>query len=84
MGLVTCFLQRTISLGAGDRQVIQTPINDSLPISNCSVALLFRQLGEPPPLFPSIPPESQPWQGVLPPALLLLLRGEYAAAVLEL
>ncbi|KAF7254462.1 Myotubularin-related protein 5 [Varanus komodoensis] len=36
---------RTISLGAGDRQVIQTPINDSLPISNCSVALLFRQLG---------------------------------------
>uniref|UniRef100_A0A7M4EAW6 SET binding factor 1 n=1 Tax=Crocodylus porosus TaxID=8502 RepID=A0A7M4EAW6_CROPO len=36
---------RTISLGAGDRQVIQTPINDSLPISSCSVALLFRQLG---------------------------------------
>ncbi|XP_042323603.1 myotubularin-related protein 5 [Sceloporus undulatus] len=36
---------RTISLGAGDRQVIQTPINDSLPVSNCSVALLFRQLG---------------------------------------
>ncbi|XP_072258076.1 myotubularin-related protein 5 isoform X5 [Pyxicephalus adspersus] len=36
---------RTISLGAGDRQVIQTPICDSLPISNCSVALLFRQLG---------------------------------------
>lgn len=39
-------LQRTISLGAGDRQVIQTPISDSLPVSNCSVALLFRQLGE--------------------------------------
>jgi len=39
-------LQRTISLGAGDRQVIQTPINDSLPVSSCSVALLFRQLGE--------------------------------------
>ncbi|CAH2275354.1 myotubularin-related 5 isoform X2 [Pelobates cultripes] len=36
---------RTISLGAGDRQVIQTPICESLPISNCSVALLFRQLG---------------------------------------
>ncbi|XP_068132008.1 myotubularin-related protein 5 isoform X8 [Hyperolius riggenbachi] len=36
---------RTISLGAGDRQVIQTPICDSLPISNCSVAILFRQLG---------------------------------------
>uniref|UniRef100_A0A8C8APB1 SET binding factor 1 n=1 Tax=Otus sunia TaxID=257818 RepID=A0A8C8APB1_9STRI len=35
----------TISLGAGDRQVIQTPINDSLPVSSCSVALLFRQLG---------------------------------------
>lgn len=43
--------QRTISLGAGDRQVIQTPLTDSLPISRCSVALLFRQLGE-----PSIPP----------------------------
>ncbi|XP_062839539.1 myotubularin-related protein 5 isoform X2 [Anolis carolinensis] len=49
--LLTCTIpimggsQRTISLGAGDRQVIQTPINDSLPISNCSVALLFRQLG---------------------------------------
>ncbi|XP_040199121.1 myotubularin-related protein 5 isoform X6 [Rana temporaria] len=49
--LLTCIVpvaggsQRTISLGAGDRQVIQTPICDSLPISNCSVALLFRQLG---------------------------------------
>lgn len=42
-------LQRTISLGAGDRQVIQTPLSDSLPISRCSVALLFRQLGEPGP-----------------------------------
>ncbi|XP_036375739.1 myotubularin-related protein 5-like isoform X2 [Megalops cyprinoides] len=36
---------RTITLGAGDRQVIQTPINDSLPVSGSSVALLFRQLG---------------------------------------
>ncbi|XP_048865073.1 myotubularin-related protein 5-like isoform X2 [Brienomyrus brachyistius] len=36
---------RTITLGAGDRQVIQTPISASLPISGCSVALLFRQLG---------------------------------------
>lgn len=49
--LLTCTIpvtggsQRTISLGAGDRQVIQTPICDSLPISNCSVAILFRQLG---------------------------------------
>uniref|UniRef100_A0A670ZWA8 SET binding factor 1 n=1 Tax=Pseudonaja textilis TaxID=8673 RepID=A0A670ZWA8_PSETE len=49
--LLTCTIpitggsQRTISLGAGDRQVIQTPISDSLPVSNCSVALLFRQLG---------------------------------------
>lgn len=41
------FPQRTISLGAGDRQVIQTPLADSLPVSRCSVALLFRQLGEP-------------------------------------
>ncbi|XP_054998976.1 myotubularin-related protein 5 isoform X3 [Sorex araneus] len=36
---------RTISLGAGDRQVIQTPLVDSLPVSRCSVALLFHQLG---------------------------------------
>uniref|UniRef100_A0A672RXV7 Myotubularin-related protein 5-like n=1 Tax=Sinocyclocheilus grahami TaxID=75366 RepID=A0A672RXV7_SINGR len=42
--LLGCF-QRTITLGAGDRQVIQTPINDSLPVSGCSVAQLFRQLG---------------------------------------
>uniref|UniRef100_A0A8C2G4I6 SET binding factor 1 n=1 Tax=Cyprinus carpio TaxID=7962 RepID=A0A8C2G4I6_CYPCA len=38
-------LYLTITLGAGDRQVIQTPINDSLPVSGCSVAQLFRQLG---------------------------------------
>uniref|UniRef100_A0A673CH29 SET binding factor 1 n=1 Tax=Sphaeramia orbicularis TaxID=375764 RepID=A0A673CH29_9TELE len=49
--LLTCVIpiaggsQRTITLGAGDRQVIQTPINDSLPISGSSVAQLFRQLG---------------------------------------
>ncbi|XP_005935409.1 myotubularin-related protein 5 isoform X4 [Haplochromis burtoni] len=36
---------RTITLGAGDRQVIQTPINESLPVSGSSVAQLFRQLG---------------------------------------
>uniref|UniRef100_A0AAY4EDT3 SET binding factor 1 n=1 Tax=Denticeps clupeoides TaxID=299321 RepID=A0AAY4EDT3_9TELE len=42
--LLGCF-QRTITLGAGDRQVIQTPINESLPVSGCSVAQLFRQLG---------------------------------------
>ncbi|XP_055367536.1 myotubularin-related protein 5 isoform X2 [Betta splendens] len=42
--LLAC-LQRTITLGAGDRQVIQTPINDSLPVSGSSVAQLFRQLG---------------------------------------
>ncbi|KAM6895388.1 myotubularin-related protein 5 [Xenentodon cancila] len=49
--LLTCFIpitggsQRTITLGAGDRQVIQTPINNSLPVSGSSVAQLFRQLG---------------------------------------
>uniref|UniRef100_A0A6Q2YPU6 SET binding factor 1 n=1 Tax=Esox lucius TaxID=8010 RepID=A0A6Q2YPU6_ESOLU len=49
--LLTCVIptaggsQRTITLGAGDRQVIQTPINDSLPVSGSSVAHLFRQLG---------------------------------------
>lgn len=49
--LLTCVIpiaggsQRTITLGAGDRQVIQTPINDSLPVSGSTVAQLFRQLG---------------------------------------
>ncbi|XP_042367468.1 myotubularin-related protein 5 isoform X4 [Plectropomus leopardus] len=49
--LLTCVIpiaggsQRTITLGAGDRQVIQTPIDDSLPVSGTSVAQLFRQLG---------------------------------------
>ncbi|KAK2858733.1 hypothetical protein Q5P01_003353 [Channa striata] len=49
--LLTCVIpiaggsQRTITLGAGDRQVIQTPINDSLPVSGSSAAQLFRQLG---------------------------------------
>ncbi|XP_043569141.1 myotubularin-related protein 5 [Chiloscyllium plagiosum] len=49
--LLTCIVpitggsQRTISLGAGDRQVIQTPISDALPVSGCSVALLLKQLG---------------------------------------
>ncbi|XP_026003894.1 myotubularin-related protein 5 isoform X5 [Astatotilapia calliptera] len=49
--LLTCVIpiaggsQRTITLGAGDRQVIQTPINESLPVSGSSVAQLFRQLG---------------------------------------
>uniref|UniRef100_A0A3B3VMZ0 SET binding factor 1 n=1 Tax=Poecilia latipinna TaxID=48699 RepID=A0A3B3VMZ0_9TELE len=49
--LLTCVIpvaggsQRTITLGAGDRQVIQTPINDALPVSGSSVAQLFRQLG---------------------------------------
>uniref|UniRef100_A0A673MLY0 Myotubularin-related protein 13-like n=1 Tax=Sinocyclocheilus rhinocerous TaxID=307959 RepID=A0A673MLY0_9TELE len=33
------------SLGAGDRQLIQTPLNDTLPVSGKSVALLFQQLG---------------------------------------
>uniref|UniRef100_A0A8C5B1C3 SET binding factor 2 n=1 Tax=Gadus morhua TaxID=8049 RepID=A0A8C5B1C3_GADMO len=33
------------SLGAGDRQLIQTPLNDSLPVTSKSVALLFQQLG---------------------------------------
>ncbi|XP_072309413.1 myotubularin-related protein 5 isoform X6 [Eucyclogobius newberryi] len=49
--LLTCVIpiaggaQRTITLGAGDRQVIQTPVTDSLPVSGGSVAQLFRQLG---------------------------------------
>uniref|UniRef100_A0A674IAP9 SET binding factor 2 n=1 Tax=Terrapene triunguis TaxID=2587831 RepID=A0A674IAP9_9SAUR len=30
---------------AGDRQLIQTPLHDSLPVTSTSVALLFQQLG---------------------------------------
>lgn len=45
--LLSLSLKRTITLGAGDRQVIQTPINDALPVSGCSVSHLFRQLGKP-------------------------------------
>lgn len=33
------------SLGAGDRQLIQTPLHDSLPVTGTSVAILFQQLG---------------------------------------
>lgn len=43
-----CFspmLQKLFSLGAGDRQLIQTPLHDSLPVTGTSVALLFQQLG---------------------------------------
>uniref|UniRef100_A0A4W6E3P7 SET binding factor 2 n=1 Tax=Lates calcarifer TaxID=8187 RepID=A0A4W6E3P7_LATCA len=39
-GLIPLF-----SLGAGDRQLIQTPLNDILPVTCKSVALLFQQLG---------------------------------------
>nr|XP_016848494.1 PREDICTED: myotubularin-related protein 13 isoform X11 [Anolis carolinensis] len=38
-------LQKLFSLGAGDRQMIQTPLHDSLPVTGTSVALLFQQLG---------------------------------------
>uniref|UniRef100_A0A3Q3XA42 Uncharacterized protein n=1 Tax=Mola mola TaxID=94237 RepID=A0A3Q3XA42_MOLML len=37
--------QKLFSLGAGDRQLIQTPQNDTLPVTCKSVALLFQQLG---------------------------------------
>uniref|UniRef100_A0A4W5K716 SET binding factor 2 n=1 Tax=Hucho hucho TaxID=62062 RepID=A0A4W5K716_9TELE len=36
---------KLFSLGAGDRQLIQTPLNDNLPVTCKSVALLFQQLG---------------------------------------
>lgn len=58
MSTVLLSLQRTISLGAGDRQVIQTPLVDSLPVSRCSVALLFHQLGE-----AWLTPEGSLWEG---------------------
>ncbi|XP_077177902.1 myotubularin-related protein 13 isoform X6 [Paroedura picta] len=38
-------LQKLFSLGAGDRQLIQTPLHYSLPVTGTSVALLFQQLG---------------------------------------
>nr|XP_036882234.1 myotubularin-related protein 13 isoform X2 [Manis javanica] len=37
--------QKLFSLGAGDRQLIHTPLHDSLPVTGTSVALLFQQLG---------------------------------------
>ncbi|XP_068197560.1 myotubularin-related protein 13 isoform X2 [Antennarius striatus] len=37
--------QKLFSLGAGDRQLIQTPLNHTLPVTCKSVALLFQQLG---------------------------------------
>lgn len=45
--MFVCFpvLQKLFSLGAGDRQLIQTPLHDSLPVTGTSVALLFQQLG---------------------------------------
>ncbi|XP_048342698.1 myotubularin-related protein 13 isoform X3 [Sphaerodactylus townsendi] len=49
--ICSCFVpaaggsQKLFSLGAGDRQLIQTPLHDSLPVTGTSVALLFQQLG---------------------------------------
>ncbi|XP_063293932.1 myotubularin-related protein 13 isoform X2 [Pelobates fuscus] len=37
--------QKLFSLGGGDRQLIQTPLSESLPVTGSSVALLFQQLG---------------------------------------
>uniref|UniRef100_A0A8C5QPK5 SET binding factor 2 n=1 Tax=Leptobrachium leishanense TaxID=445787 RepID=A0A8C5QPK5_9ANUR len=37
--------QKLFSLGAGDRQLIQTPLYESLPVTGSSAALLFQQLG---------------------------------------
>uniref|UniRef100_A0A3Q2P2E7 SET binding factor 2 n=1 Tax=Fundulus heteroclitus TaxID=8078 RepID=A0A3Q2P2E7_FUNHE len=37
--------RKLFSLGAGDRQLIQTPLNETLPVTFKSVALLFQQLG---------------------------------------
>ncbi|KAG7468531.1 hypothetical protein MATL_G00143640 [Megalops atlanticus] len=49
--LFTCLVpvsggsQKLFSLGAGDRQLIQTPLSSNLPVTGKSVALLFQQLG---------------------------------------
>lgn len=45
LGCFCLCLQKLFSLGAGDRQLIQTPLNDTLPVTCKSVALLFQQLG---------------------------------------
>lgn len=34
------------SIGAADKQAIQTPLSDFLPVTTSSVAMLLRQLGE--------------------------------------
>ncbi|KAM6943239.1 myotubularin-related protein 13 isoform 2-T2 [Xenentodon cancila] len=42
---VTGGSQKLFSLGAGDRQLIQTPLSVTLPVTYRSVAMLFQQLG---------------------------------------
>ncbi|XP_061598974.1 myotubularin-related protein 13 isoform X2 [Cololabis saira] len=42
---VTGGSQKLFSLGAGDRQLIQTPLSTTLPVTYRSVAMLFQQLG---------------------------------------
>ncbi|KAI8512806.1 ARS-binding factor 1 [Branchiostoma belcheri] len=37
--------QVRFSIGAGDRQALQPPLSDSLPVTGTTVAMLFRQLG---------------------------------------
>ncbi|XP_018572476.1 myotubularin-related protein 13 isoform X1 [Anoplophora glabripennis] len=37
--------QVRFSIGAGDRQALQPPLSPSLPVTHCSVNLLFHQLG---------------------------------------
>ena len=34
------------SIGAGDRQALQPPLNSTMPVSHDSVALFFDQMGE--------------------------------------
>lgn len=36
----------TFSLGGGDNQVLQPPLDPNLPCTNESVAILFNQLGK--------------------------------------
>uniref|UniRef100_A0A8D3C2X9 SET binding factor 2 n=1 Tax=Scophthalmus maximus TaxID=52904 RepID=A0A8D3C2X9_SCOMX len=45
LGLFVEVMDEARTLGAGDRQLIQTPLNDTLPVTCKSVALLFQQLG---------------------------------------
>ena len=38
--------QVRFSIGAGDRQALQPPLSNTIPVTGTQVAMLFRQLGK--------------------------------------